>query len=81
MCGVASIAKGTRSVPRKLPIQNRGIAVRAIALPEPALTKVPDPHPRIICIDNPKTKAAATMVRETGAMAPISVPGAKAIIG
>jgi hypothetical protein len=53
----------------------------AIALPEPALTKVPDPHPRIICIDNPKTKAAATMVRETGAMAPISVPGAKAIIG
>ena len=68
-------------VPRKLPTQNRGSAMIANKLPDPALTRVPEPHPIISCIANPKMAAAAIIEIEIGAIAPIKVPGADAING
>ena len=76
ICGVDSIANGTNKVPTKLPRQNSGSATKAIAFPEPALIRVPDPQPKIICMERPNTKAAMTMVIDTGAIAPKNDPGA-----
>src|SRR6056300_457743 len=81
ICGVDAIAIGTSKVPKKLPRQNNGSATKAITFPEPALISVPDPQPKIICMERPNTKAAITIVTDTGAIAPKNDPGASAIMG
>ena len=69
------------SVPRKLPAMKPGRATRAMALPLPAFTSVPEPQPITSCMAMPNTKAAAIMAMPTGAWAPLSSVGKEASSG